>query len=100
MMPANDGAAADVPPTKYTDTYPWLSGTQEPSRQSRYGSWLAAVNETSGKSRTPSSAIPTTPDCHEGFGIPDVVPPLGVFPALAPPLLDQRPLVALLSFHT
>src|SRR6266849_6580847 len=63
---------------------------------------MAAVRETSGRSRTRSLGIPVTPDCHEGFGIPGVVPPCPpcMFPALAPPLPAARLVVGLLSLQT
>src|ERR1700683_1869668 len=100
MMLANDGAEADVPLTKYTENSPWLFGTQDPSRHSRYGSCDAAVSETSGRSRTPSTGIPSTPYCQLRLATPGVVPPDPMFPALAPPLPAQSPSVGLLSFHT
>src|ERR1700688_2433985 len=100
MILANDGAAAEVPLMKYTKNSPWLFGTQDPSRHSRYGSCDAAVSDTSGRSRIWSAGIPTTPYCQLGLATPGVVPPDAMFPALAPPLEAQSPAVGLLSFHT
>src|SRR5579863_420447 len=101
MIPANEGAEADVPLTKYTEICPWLLGTHDPSRHNKYGSCAAAVSEMSGRSRTPSAGIEDSPDCQLGFGTPPVVPkPDRMLPALAPPLPAHKPLVRLLSFHT
>src|SRR2546423_282450 len=73
MMPANAGAEADVPATPQKLMNPCESGRQEPSRQSKYGSCIAAVREISGKSRFPS--LGPNPDCQEGFEKNMLLPP-------------------------
>src|SRR6476620_3672021 len=86
MMPANEGAGAEVPKTVATKPV-W----HEPSEHRRYGSWPAAVSETSGRSRAPSVGIPVTPDCHEGLlKIVLAPPPPARILALAPHWAEEQ----------
>src|ERR1700730_17045500 len=74
MMPANEGAPADVPPTPTSPVAPrWPE--QDRCMQIRDGSCSPAVKETSGRSRAPSLGMPRTPDCHDGLGKSWLGPP-------------------------
>src|SRR4051794_28947307 len=101
-MPAMAGADAEVPPITAAPRNtvpgnPTLSATQEPTTQTRYPSCpLAAVRDTSGRSRRPSAGTPA-PVCQLGLE----------WMVLTPPLPDQSPEhcagvlgAAQVSFHT
>src|ERR1700684_1728544 len=78
MMPAIDGADADVPPTSVTCSIPLEPTTQSPSwAQMGYALMFvpaAANSETSGRSRTRSLGTPV-PLCQLGFAYPNFACP-------------------------
>src|SRR5581483_8754293 len=86
-MPANVGAAAEVPPASATLPLLVYPVVQLPCTQITYPSCSREeVNERSGTSRWPSAGIPVTPVCQLGFVKNVLAPPP---PAAMPPPFER-----------